>query len=205
MKRSCSGTCGWVTEVANSVSLLGLVWHMGLIATHWTVSYGLSSATLRKLLSWLSGRKYQGILSWKYAHVNDAGSTKKFLSRAARFYLNFEIILSVVAFWKRHVTMYVLRFVKFFRRRLSAAGAKPESNNRCPMKIGAGSCMCVCMYVCMCVWFLTISCEPRHLAQQKRYQMIGLNLGHCLGSRHHYNFPGAQVCTHRANLANFGP
>ena len=23
--------------------------------------------------------------------------------------------------------------------------------------------------------------------------------------RHHYNFPGAQVCTYRANLANFGP
>ena len=38
--------------------------------------------------------------------------------------------------------------VVFFRRRLSAAGAKPESNNRCPMKLGAGSCMC--MYVCVC-------------------------------------------------------
>ena len=39
-----------------------------------------------------------------------------------------------------------------------------------------------CMYVCMYVWYLEFSREPRHVAQQTRYQNVGLRNGHCLGT-----------------------
>ena len=45
----------------------------------------------------------------------------------------------------RHGTTY-LPYVALFRRRLSAEGAKPESNNRWKSDLGH-----VCMYVCMWV------------------------------------------------------
>ena len=64
-----------------------------------------------------------------------------------------------------------------FRRRLSAEGAKPESNNRWKSELGH-----VCMYVCGYVWYLELSREPRHVAQQTRYQNVGLRNGHCLGT-----------------------
>ena len=41
--------------------------------------------------------------------------------------------------------------------------------------------MYVCMYVCMYVWYLELSREPRHVAQQMRYENVGLRNGHCLG------------------------
>ena len=87
-----------------------------------------------------------------------------------------------------------------FRRRLSAAGAKPESNNRCPMKLGAGSCMCVCMYVCVVLDNILRTKAPSATKEVPNDRSQSRTL-----LRHHYNFPGAQVCTHRANLANFGP
>ena len=42
--------------------------------------------------------------------------------------------------------------------------------------------MYVCTYVCMYVWYLKLSREPRHVAQQARYQNVGLRNGHCLGT-----------------------
>ena len=39
-----------------------------------------------------------------------------------------------------------------------------------------------CRYVCMYVWYLELSREPRHVAQQTRYQNVGLRNGHCLGT-----------------------
>ena len=38
------------------------------------------------------------------------------------------------------------------------------------------------MYVGMCVWYLELSREPRHVAQRIRYQSVGLRNGHCLGT-----------------------
>ena len=35
-----------------------------------------------------------------------------------------------------------------------------------------------CMYVGMYVWYLELSREPRHVAQQTRYQNVGLRNGH---------------------------
>ena len=60
-----------------------------------------------------------------------------------------------------------------FRQRLSAEGAKPESNNRWKSDLG---------HVCMYVWYLELSREPTHVAQQMRYQNVGLRNGHCLGT-----------------------
>ena len=37
-------------------------------------------------------------------------------------------------------------------------------------------------YVGMYVWYLELSREPRHVAQQTRYQNVGLRNGHCLGT-----------------------
>ena len=38
-------------------------------------------------------------------------------------------------------------------------------------------------YVCtMYVWYLELSREPRHVAQQTRHQDEGLRNGHCLGT-----------------------
>ena len=68
-----------------------------------------------------------------------------------------------------------------FRRRLSAEGAKPESNNRWKSELGH-VCMWVGGYVGMYVWYLELSREPRHVAQQTRYQNVGLRNRHCLGT-----------------------
>ena len=65
----------------------------------------------------------------------------------------------------------------FFRHRLSAEDAKPESNNRWKSELGH-----VCMWVCGYVWYLELSRKPRHVAQQTRYQNVGLRNGHCLGT-----------------------
>ena len=65
------------------------------------------------------------------------------------------------------------RIQLLFRRRLSAEGAKPESNNRWKSELGQ---------VCGWVWYLELSREPRHVAQQMRYQNVGLGNGHCLGT-----------------------
>ena len=54
-----------------------------------------------------------------------------------------------------------------FRRRLSAEGAKPESNNRWKSELGH-----VGGYVFMYVWYLELYREPRHVAQQTRYQNV---------------------------------
>ena len=62
---------------------------------------------------------------------------------------------------------------RLFRRRLSAEGAKPESNNRWKSELG---------HVCMYVWYLELSREPRHVTQQMMYQNVGLRNGHCLGT-----------------------
>ena len=37
-------------------------------------------------------------------------------------------------------------------------------------------------YVGGCVWYLELSRESRHVAQQARYQNVGLGNGHCLGT-----------------------
>ena len=44
--------------------------------------------------------------------------------------------------------------------------------------------MYVCMggWVCEYVWYLELSREPRHVAQQTRYQNVGLRNGYCLGT-----------------------
>ena len=57
-------------------------------------------------------------------------------------------------------------------RRRREAGVKQS------MEIRLGS----CMYVCMYVWYLELSREPRHVAQQMRYQNVGLRNRHCLGT-----------------------
>ena len=65
-------------------------------------------------------------------------------------------------------------------RRRREAGVKQS------MEIRLRSCMYVgmylCMYVYMWVWYLELSGEPRHVAQQTRYQIVGLRNGHCLGT-----------------------
>ena len=57
-------------------------------------------------------------------------------------------------------------------RRRREAGVKQS------MEIRLGS----CRYACMYVWYLELSREPRHVAQQTRYQIVGLRNGHCLGT-----------------------
>ena len=42
--------------------------------------------------------------------------------------------------------------------------------------------MYVCGWVGGYVWYLELSREPRHVAQQTRYQNVGLRNGHCLGT-----------------------
>ena len=64
-----------------------------------------------------------------------------------------------------------------FRRRLSAEGAKPESNNRWKSDLGH-----VGGWVGMYVWYLELFRKPRHVAQQMWYQNVGLRNGHCLGT-----------------------
>ena len=61
-------------------------------------------------------------------------------------------------------------------RRRREAGVKQS------MEIRLRSCGWVCMYICMYVWYLELSREPRYVAQQGRYQNVGLRNGHCLGT-----------------------
>ena len=42
--------------------------------------------------------------------------------------------------------------------------------------------MYVCMWVGGYVWYLELSREPRHVAQQTRYQNVDLSNGHYLGT-----------------------
>ena len=88
--------------------------------------------------------------------------------------------ISKNSFTKTLPSLEQTAFLKgLFRRRLSAEGAKPESNNRWKSELGH-----VCMYVGGWVWYLELSREPRHVAQQTRYQNVGLGNRHCL-HRHH--------------------
>ena len=61
-------------------------------------------------------------------------------------------------------------------RRRREAGVKQS------MEIRVRSCMYVGGWVGMYVWYLELSREPRHVAQQTRYQNVGLRNGHCLGT-----------------------
>ena len=41
------------------------------------------------------------------------------------------------------------------------------------------------MYIHVGIWvteYLEVSREPRHVAEQMRYQNVGVNNGHCLGT-----------------------
>ena len=69
-----------------------------------------------------------------------------------------------------------------FRRRLSAEGAKPESNNRWKSELGH-VCMYVCTYVCgwVCMVFGIISRTKARSATNEN-QNGGLRNGHCLGT-----------------------
>ena len=74
------------------------------------------------------------------------------------------------------VAVRILKLSTFFLYSdggLSAEGAKPESNNRWKSDLG---------HVCGYVWYLELSREPRHVAQQMRYQNVDLRNGHCLGT-----------------------
>ena len=44
--------------------------------------------------------------------------------------------------------------------------------------------MMMMMFICMWldIWYLELSREPRHVAQQTRCQNVGLRNGHCLGT-----------------------
>ena len=71
---------------------------------------------------------------------------------------------------------------------LSAKGAKPESNNRRKSDLGhVGHGRFVGGWVSGYVWYLELSREPKHAAQQMRYQNVDLSNGHCLGTIR-YNF-----------------
>ena len=61
-------------------------------------------------------------------------------------------------------------------RRRREAGVKQS------MEIRLGSCMYAHGWVRGYVWYLELSREPRHVAQQTRYQNVGLRNGHCLGT-----------------------
>ena len=61
-------------------------------------------------------------------------------------------------------------------RRRREAGVKQS------MEIRLRSCMYVGRYVCGWVWYLELALEPRHVAQQVRYQYVGIRNGHCLGT-----------------------
>ena len=59
--------------------------------------------------------------------------------------------------------------------------------------------MYVCMYVCVVLDNILRTKAPSATKEVPNDRSQSRTL-----LRHHYNFPGAQVCTHRANLANFG-
>ena len=65
---------------------------------------------------------------------------------------------------------------------LSAEGAKPESNNRRKSDLGHVGRRFVGGWVSGYVWYLELSREPKHAAQQMRYQNVYLSNGHCLGT-----------------------
>ena len=65
---------------------------------------------------------------------------------------------------------------------LSAEGAKPESNNRRKSDLGHVGLRFVGGWVSGYVWYLELSREPKHAAQQMRYQNVDLSNGHCLGT-----------------------
>ena len=52
------------------------------------------------------------------------------------------------------------------------------------MKIRSRSCRFVGGWLCMgmYVWYLELSREPKHVAQQMRYQNVDLSNGQCLGT-----------------------
>ena len=49
------------------------------------------------------------------------------------------------------------------------------------MKIRSRSCRFVGGWLSGYVWYLELSREPKHVAQQMRYQNVDLSNGHCLG------------------------
>ena len=64
---------------------------------------------------------------------------------------------------------------------LSAEGAKPESNNRWKSDLGhvlVGR-RFVDGWVSGYVWYLELYREPKHVAQEMRYQNVDLSNGHC--------------------------
>ena len=60
--------------------------------------------------------------------------------------------------------------------------------------------MYVCMYVCVVLDNILRTKAPSATKEVPNDRSQSRTL-----LRHHYNIPGAQVCTHRANLASFGP
>ena len=65
---------------------------------------------------------------------------------------------------------------------LSAEAAKPESNNRWESDLGHVGRRFVGGWVSGYVWDLELSREPKHVAQQMRYQNVDLSNAHCLGT-----------------------
>ena len=85
-------------------------------------------------------------------------------------------LVTLVRVWEEQLAKPFRIIQTEAERRRREAGVKQS------MEIRVGSCMYVCMYVCMWVWYLELSREPRHVAQQTRYQNVGLGNGHCLGT-----------------------
>ena len=65
---------------------------------------------------------------------------------------------------------------------LSAEGAKTDSNNRRKSDLGHVGRRFVGGWVSGYVWYLELSREPKHAAQQMWYQNVDLSNGHCLGT-----------------------
>ena len=84
---------------------------------------------------------------------------------------------------RRYLTIFIIIQTEAERRRREA-GVKQSMEIRVTSCgwVGMYVCIYVCMYVCMYVWYLELSREPRHVAQQARYQNVGLRNGHCLGT-----------------------
>ena len=62
-----------------------------------------------------------------------------------------------------------------FRRMLSAEGAKPESKNRRKYDLGHVGRRFVGGWVSGYVWYLELSRESKHAAQQMRYQNVPIS------------------------------
>ena len=69
-----------------------------------------------------------------------------------------------------------------FRRMLSAEGAKPESDNRRKSDFGHVGRRFVVGWVSGYVWYLELFREPKHAAQQMKYQNLDPSNGYCLGT-----------------------